>query len=184
MGAKVRKENQQQLFNTLYSNCAEDIISFIVRRTRTQSEAADVFAEVMLIAWRRIGEIPQGDDARLWLFGVARNVLKNSARSWGRRKRLIEKVASQIERPMELISTEFDERTAFVQGALKQLRPIEEEIVCLNIWEQLTPTEIAVSMEMRPETVRTHLHRARTKLRNILEPINENSVPDIAIGGE
>src|SRR2546426_1943597 len=42
----------------------------------------------MLVAWRRIGDVPTDGTARLWLYGVARRVLANHHRSSGRRERL------------------------------------------------------------------------------------------------
>jgi hypothetical protein len=35
-------------------------------------EAADVVADTMLVAWRRIDDVPPEPGTRLWLFGVAR----------------------------------------------------------------------------------------------------------------
>ncbi|WP_432950312.1 RNA polymerase sigma factor [Kribbella sp. CA-253562] len=43
-----------------------------MRRVGSPDDAADVFAETMLVAWRRIDEVPADETARLWLYGVAR----------------------------------------------------------------------------------------------------------------
>jgi RNA polymerase sigma-70 factor (ECF subfamily) len=45
----------------------------VLRRTDNADDAADVIAETFLTAWRRLDEIPAGDQARLWLYGVARH---------------------------------------------------------------------------------------------------------------
>jgi DNA-directed RNA polymerase specialized sigma24 family protein len=42
-----------------------------------------VVAETFAIAWRRVDAIPAGDQARLWLYGVARNVLAEHRRGAG-----------------------------------------------------------------------------------------------------
>ena len=54
---------------------------------RGPEDAADVVAETFLVAWRRLGEVPNGAEARLWLHGVARRVIANLDRS-GRRRTL------------------------------------------------------------------------------------------------
>ena len=55
-------------------------------------DANDVVAEVFTVAWRKIGQMPDGAETLPWLYGVARNeVLKAQRRSgrWGRlRERL------------------------------------------------------------------------------------------------
>ena len=51
-------------------------------------EANDAAAEVFLVAWRKIDQVPIGADARMWLYGVARNVVRNASRSARRRERL------------------------------------------------------------------------------------------------
>ena len=51
---------------------------------------------------------------------------------------------------------------------MNSLTPIEHEVLTLTATEQLSPAEIAVVLEMKQNTVRTHLHRARTKLRSAL----------------
>lgn len=51
---------------------ADDVLSYLLRRMPERADAADVLADTFLVAWRRIGEVPEGDAARPWLFGVAR----------------------------------------------------------------------------------------------------------------
>jgi DNA-directed RNA polymerase specialized sigma24 family protein len=38
-----------------------------------------VLAETHLIAWKRLDAVPAGDQARLWMFGVARNLVLQGA---------------------------------------------------------------------------------------------------------
>ncbi|GAA1032330.1 hypothetical protein GCM10009557_30480 [Virgisporangium ochraceum] len=64
-----------------------------MRRRVDDDSAADLVAEIFAVAWRRIHDVPRAD-ARLWLFGVGRNVVANHLRGSGRAYRLIEKVAA------------------------------------------------------------------------------------------
>lgn len=43
-------------------------------------------AETFTVAWRRVDELPEGDAATLWLYGVARKVLANHYRGDNRRR--------------------------------------------------------------------------------------------------
>ena len=50
--------------------------------------------ETFTVAWRRAADMPPGDEALPWLYGVARNVLSNQRRSSLRFTRLVAKTAS------------------------------------------------------------------------------------------
>jgi RNA polymerase sigma-70 factor, ECF subfamily len=64
------------------------VLAYAVRRTPDPQDAADVVAETFLVAWRRLDAVPSGEQARPWLYGVARHTLANRQRSELRRNRL------------------------------------------------------------------------------------------------
>ena len=67
-------------FEVLYRSTCDDLLRYLVRRCRDAEEAADLLAETYLTAWGKLNAVPDGEAARLWLFGVARNLLLRSAR--------------------------------------------------------------------------------------------------------
>ena len=86
-GAMKRSPGSDARFRRLYDNSFEPIRSYCIRRLPV-SEVNDAVSDVFLVAWRRIDEVPQGEEARLWLYGIARNVVRNAERSRRRRARL------------------------------------------------------------------------------------------------
>jgi RNA polymerase sigma factor (sigma-70 family) len=50
-------------------------------------------------------------------------------------------------------------------SGLAALRPEERDVLLLVAWASLRPVEIAGALDLDVRTVRTRLHRARTKLR-------------------
>ncbi|MBG0823278.1 hypothetical protein HS048_21335 [Planomonospora sp. ID91781] len=73
-------DNRQARFEKVYLDTYEQILGYAIRRCDCAQDAADVVAETFEIAWRRIEDLPVGDEARLWLYGVARNVVANHRR--------------------------------------------------------------------------------------------------------
>ena len=61
-----------------------------------------------------------------------------------------------------------DERR-LILAALSQLSVAEQTMIELRYWEELSMAEIAGVMEMGVEAVKTRIHRARKKLRPLLE---------------
>jgi DNA-directed RNA polymerase specialized sigma24 family protein len=85
--------NTDAQFESLYRAHARDVHGYFLRRTSSE-EAKDATSEVFVVAWRRFDDVPQDDEALPWLYGVARNVLANNARSLRRRDRLAARAAA------------------------------------------------------------------------------------------
>ncbi len=79
--ANLRSGDQRVRFEALFEDNSRAVLGYALRRARRPEDAADVLSEVMLTAWRRIEDAPDGPEARFWLFGIARNVLMHTSRS-------------------------------------------------------------------------------------------------------
>jgi RNA polymerase sigma-70 factor (ECF subfamily) len=154
-------------FRVLYAEHGQALLAYLLRRTSNPSDAADLLADVFVIVWRRIDDIPAGGGARPWLYGVARRTLANHRRGTVRRQALAETLAARLE-----TATVPDPplRDSGLFEALRSLGERDREIVCLTAWEQLTPKEIGRVLGMNPATVRVQLHRARAKLADEVGP--------------
>lgn len=152
---------RQALFDALFREHVAGIGSYCRWRSLSIADAEDAVAEVFLIAWRRLDDVPAGQEARLWLYGTARRVLANQARANVRRGKLTEKLSAQ---PAP-VATDEDPLVARVHEALSALEVADREILLLAEWEGLTPAEIAAVAQCPPVTVRVRLHRARGRFR-------------------
>jgi RNA polymerase sigma-70 factor (ECF subfamily) len=162
-----------QRFEALYRAQARALLAYALRRVDRPEEAADVVAETMLVAWRRLDDVPPGAEARPWLFGVARRVLANRRRGARRRHRLGERLRVDLAALLGADDLGNVETNLVVRAALDRLDPDDREILRLTSWEGFAPHEIAVVLGMPAATVRTRLHRARLRLR---EELRRNGV--------
>lgn len=80
----------------MFGRTRTQILGYLLRRTVGPADAADLLGEVYLIAWRRREDVPAGDQARLWLYGVARRVLANHHRTQATQRRLADTLAAQL----------------------------------------------------------------------------------------
>lgn len=169
-------------FSALYHANARSLLGFAMRRCDRPEDAADVVADTMLVAWRRIDEVPDGDVARLWLYGVARRVLANGRRSVRRRHRLGERLQQDVRRLVESAGDVAVGVTASLElrRALAALSVDDREVLQLTAWEGLGPQEIATLLELSPVAVRSRLHRARARLR---EQLDREGLPHRAPSG-
>jgi RNA polymerase sigma factor (sigma-70 family) len=155
-------------FRTLFEANSRPLLAYALRRTHSPSDAADVVAETMLVAWRRIDDVPIGDEARLWLYGVARLVVVNDRGGAQRQQRLAERLAQHVEAAVRPDLAGSVVANVALTEALARLDEGDRELLRLVTWEGLSPAELAVVLDIPAATVRTKLHRARIRLRTIL----------------
>ena len=70
-------------FESLYRAHAESIRGYCLRRLGPD-DAADAAADVFVVVWRRLASVPLEGEARLWIYGIARNVVANRRRGAAR----------------------------------------------------------------------------------------------------
>jgi RNA polymerase sigma factor (sigma-70 family) len=170
-GSEAVSSAQTIRFEVIFSRYSANILGYLLRRTEAPEDAADLMSEVFATAWRRIGSVPDGEEAKLWLYGIARNVLANHRRGSLRRNRLADRLREHLSLHPDA-EPPYAEPAAAAEGvraALAQLSDSDRELLTLTVWEQLTPAEIATLLDLESTTVRTRLARARTRLRRVLE---------------
>jgi len=158
-------------FERLYADSVTALLGFCLRRCDSREDAADLVAEVFLVAWRRIEQVPGGEDARLWLFGVAHRLLANQQRALRRERNLGARLArylSEVGAPDPAVVFDRYEAGQPVRDALAQLTPQDSMLLTLVVWEGLSPAEAARVVGLSAGTVRVRLHRARGRLRTAL----------------
>ncbi|MGH2463414.1 MAG: RNA polymerase sigma factor [Candidatus Limnocylindria bacterium] len=140
------------------------LLTYAARRCPTLADAEDVVADVFLVAWRRLNEVPDGDAARLWLYGVARRTIGNQRRGLTRRVRLQARLEQTAERPMP--TTPVDIEPAL--EALARMSAADQELLRLVAWEELSHAEIAEVLGISVNAVAIRLHRARSRFEQAM----------------
>lgn len=144
-----------------------DLLAYFERRVEPRDDAADLLAETMLQAWRRRESAPRdATEIRMWLFGIARNVLANHRRSGRRRVALASKLRGHLNRSV----TPSEEDALVVRDAVERLDPEQRELVKLINWEGFTVKEAATILGLNPSTARGWYASAKQELRTALCP--------------
>jgi len=162
-------EHSQTTFEQLFRDTRTDLLAYILRRSRNAEDAADVLAETYLIAWQKLDRAPKGDRARLWLFGVARNLLMKGASRRHSANALAERLANELRSADPVHLPVDEERREALRAVLAALPVRDREILTMTAWEGLTPKQIAKVMGTSANVVRVRLHRARARLKRQLE---------------
>jgi RNA polymerase sigma-70 factor (ECF subfamily) len=149
-------------FGQLYAECYGAIWDYCSRRVSLDS-VDDAVADTFLTVWRRLDEVPAGDKALMWTYGVAYRVIGHQWRSTARRRRLQDRLHTDGSRPMSAAdqSTVDADEFRLVLAALARLGDTDAEVLRLVAWEQLSIAGVAAVLGIEPDAARQRLHRAR-----------------------
>lgn len=157
-----RRGRAEARFTDLMIGVGPELLNYFERRVG--EGGADILSELMATAWRRNSDLrTDHEQARMWLFGIARNLLRNSARSNVRQARLANALRDSVP------STGPDTAEQFaIRDAVQRLDPGLGEIVTLVRWEGLTIAEAGQLQGVPASTVRGRYQRAKEALRKAL----------------
>jgi RNA polymerase sigma-70 factor (ECF subfamily) len=165
----------------------------------------DVVQETLLVAWKKFDSLDSPDHAQVWLDEICRNIcsryMRASATDASRRspfsdvsrsneqETLEESLAASAPDPHAIDPAERISREALfqlLQQALKLLPKQTREAVELYYLHELPQREAAVRMGVSISALETRLHRARQRLRQILngELRAEAAAFDLPLDGE
>jgi RNA polymerase sigma factor (sigma-70 family) len=147
---------------------ARDLLRYFERRVGLD-DAPDALSETMTTAWRRESSMPASDDeARLWLFGIARNVVLNVSRGHRRQNLLAERLRETVDRH-DAVASPSDENLD-VRAALDKLDADLSELVRLLHWDGFTISEAARILDVPASTARSRYQKAKRELSRLLTP--------------
>jgi RNA polymerase sigma-70 factor (ECF subfamily) len=141
--------------------------------SRAGPAGEDLAAETFRVAFdERARFDPRYDDARPWLYGIATNLLRRHFRRSARRE------GAHTVREADFTDDALGRVEARALGpalaaALRDLPSLDRDALLLHVWADLTYTEIARATGIPVGTVRSRIHRARTRLRAHLEGNSE-----------
>ncbi|HYB29806.1 MAG TPA: sigma-70 family RNA polymerase sigma factor [Solirubrobacteraceae bacterium] len=167
-GAAAGREATTDRFEQLFRRHHSAVVAYVRRRGSGES-VDDVVGETFRVAWRRLDRVPV--EELPWLLGVARNVLATHRRGAIRRRALALRVGS-VAAPTATGSEAsggvdaIDDR---LLAALAKLSAKDREALTLIAWDGLEPHEAALVLGESPGRFRVRLHRARRRLRRLLE---------------
>lgn len=153
---------KKRLLTTALRESNGDLLRFLHRRVGSD-DAPDLFGETLLIAWRRVGDLPD-DATEARLFGLARGTLLNHARGQRRRMALADKVRSH----MPVTAAPPADEGGEVRDAIARLKPELAEIVQLVHWDGFTLAQAAEIIGIPAATARSRYARAKDELRAAL----------------
>ncbi|HEV3225218.1 MAG TPA: RNA polymerase sigma factor, partial [Acidimicrobiales bacterium] len=145
---------------------------YLVRRLGPD-EADGMVGEIFRIAFekRHTYDLDRST-ARPWLYGIATNLVAKHRRGEARRLHAVARLATERVTASDLaerVSGAVDASDLWlrVAGAVTSLPEPERDALVLHVWEGLPYDDVADALGIPIGTVRSRLHRARQRIREL-----------------
>jgi RNA polymerase sigma-70 factor (ECF subfamily) len=183
------RDDDAEAFEELVLRYQNRLVSLLAHLTGRRDMADDLAQDVFLRVYRARKSYVPGSKFSTWLFTIAHNVAANAQRTLSRRREVhlvgapgsesganpLDAAAVAASGLMPTRQLDKSELRDVVKVAVAALNERQREAVLLNKFEHLSYEEIAEVMQLSPSAVKSLLTRARTNLRDILEPYLKNS---------
>ena len=174
-------------FESLVEKYQARLVGILGHMTSNRDQAEDLAQEVFMRVYRARESYVPGAKFSTWLFTIAHNVASNAIRKKSRNKEVNLSTtpdAKTPERPLDRMAKEKSglmpsrqvdrkEITVIVQKAIENLNERQKMALLLSKFEGMSYIEIAQTMGLTSQAVKSLLSRARNNLREALEPYLE-----------
>jgi RNA polymerase sigma-70 factor (ECF subfamily) len=164
-------------FTELFSRYKQPIYGFFRRRVAESGHAEELTQETFFALLRAASRYEPRALFRTYLYAIGLRILRAHRRKAAFRAAFFGQPKS-VPDPSKRDATE---AALWVRRAVEKLEAIDREILVLREFEQLSYAEIADLLQLPLNTVRSRLFRARTALRNFLEPPVEPSTKETSL---
>lgn len=185
---EVRDDNAAA-FEELMLRYQNRLIALLEHVVGKRELAEDLTQDVFLRVYRARKRYEPGAKFSTWLFTIANNVAANALRSQSRRHEVnlaqrgtnsstsiptLEQLAQAASGFMPARQFEKAEMRDVIRRAMTTLNERQRMAVLLSKFEGMSYEEIAETMQMSTQAIKSLLSRARSNLREILEPYLES----------
>jgi RNA polymerase sigma-70 factor, ECF subfamily len=157
------QQGSREAFRELFERYRDPIYGFFRRRLENPSRAEELTQECFLALLRNVSRYEPRASFRSYLYGIAVRMVLAERRKSGRETRDASSVEPRGQEDLDA--------TLWIRRALERLGTDDREILMLREYEQLSYAEIAGTLRMPVNTVRSRLFRARMALKEQLMPV-------------
>jgi RNA polymerase sigma-70 factor, ECF subfamily len=163
----------KQAFAEIVMQYQQPIFGFLGRMSLSQAQAEEIAQESFIRAWRHLDDYQSMRAAfSTWLFTIARNLALNELTSTRSKNEFssseeLPDMASDAPEPMQVLCIK--QQHSRLQMALRQLNKQDRSVIGLAYVDELSTADMARIEGCSLEAVKTRLHRAKEKLRKLME---------------
>lgn len=152
----------------LYRDYADRIYGLCLRMSGDPAAATELAQDVFVRAWEQLHRLDPAADPGAWLWRLATNVVLNARRSERRRHARVAPVENPALLEQPSLRTPVPVRRMTLDAAVQRIPSRARAVYLLHDVEGFSHPEIAQMLGVAEGTVRAHLHKARSIMREML----------------
>lgn len=163
----LRTEQRGDAFGELYSRLSPNIFSYCMRVLGSRDRAYDVFQETFMKLYLSAERFEYLEDVRAYAFTICRNLCLNA-----KKQAQFQMVEFDETMYNPGISREADrsEMMSLIAMAIELLPHDMREAFVLREYDGLSYNEISALLNIKDDTAKVRVYRARQRIKEILEP--------------
>lgn len=152
---------------------ADALLRYLRRRVDQPEDAADLLGRTLLAIWENGNRLPTTDqEARMWCFGVARNVLREHYRHTSKQLALADGMRQYLRSSPQAHGADTVAEARMTSDALRRalatLDPRSRELLLLVHWDRFSIAEASRVLGMNESSARSRHARALRHLEKQL----------------
>lgn len=172
------KSGDQDAIGELMRRHQEALYHFVYRYLGNEAAARDTVQETFVRVFFKAGLFEPRSSVKTWIYAIALNLCRDSARKLSRSPGLfsLDAPVGESETPLQVADTkpspdavaERDEDLGRLRAAIAMLPDPLKSALVLFVLEQRSQKEVAEILGTTPKTVELRVYRAKAKLRELL----------------
>ena len=160
----------QEAFRLIFERYSRPVISFIYDQVGDRELAEELAQETFVRAYRSLQSLREEAKLSTWLFGIAKNVARESVRSDIKRRQQVDLDDEHVldlsdQGPVPVDQLLDKELNQVVQRSLALLDEDKRTVFTLKVFHQCSYEEISEITGFSIPKLKTDLHRARVEMR-------------------
>jgi RNA polymerase sigma-70 factor, ECF subfamily len=168
-------QGDSDAFRLIFERYSRPVISFIFDMVNDRGLAEELTQETFVRAYRAIRTMRKDTKLSTWLFGIARNVARESIRARIRANSQVDLADKSVmdlsdNKPVPVDGLLSKELNELIRRSLAALDEDKRLVFTLKVLHQCSYEEIAAITGFSIAKLKTDLHRARAEMRRRISP--------------
>jgi len=163
-------KGDRDAFGQLFQELQQPLFCYLMKLLRDREATEEVLNETMLEVWRQAARFEGRSLATTWIFSIAHNLAVSRLRK--RRDVALDDeqaMAIEDEAPTADIRVEREDTSRLIDRLMAKLSAEHREILHLAYWQEMSVLNIAETLDLPPNTVKTRMFYARLRLKALLK---------------
>jgi RNA polymerase sigma-70 factor, ECF subfamily len=167
-------QSHEEKFNALYQKYSKSVYYAAYKITQDHFLAQDVVQETFIKAFRHLDELCDENIQKAWLIVTSKNTAIDVYRKRLRRSEIMDD-GTALRTVTGKKEIEFVAEMEFIRELLLTLQPLQRQALLLVYAYGFTYEQLACHQKTSVNAIKTRLHRAKLKMRSMVEVLEMTS---------